>query len=118
MSHVLDDQPISTNSPAPRMLLMNVISSKKEMLAIIVCRFGFSTANPIFFCGSASLKTIRLTFIGGMIVTDLGREFQIGAEESGTQIGNEFLVRIASIAPSCARIQIKARKGMRRVSEV
>ena len=37
-----------------------------------------------------------------MIVADLRGEFEIGAQERGPQLGNEFLVGIACVAPALA----------------
>src|ERR1039457_873346 len=40
--------------------------------------------------------------VGGVIVADLRGEFEIGAQESGAQLGNEFLGCIAFVAPALA----------------
>ena len=59
-------------------------------------------------CG---LKMARLSFlstfkprrdVGGVVVADFRRQFQVGAEESGAELGHEFLAGIALVAPGLA----------------
>src|ERR1019366_3010429 len=40
--------------------------------------------------------------VGGVVVADLRGEFEIGAQESGAQLGDEFLGGIAFVAPALA----------------
>ena len=47
--------------------------------------------------------------VGGVVVADLRGEFEIGAQESGAQLGDEFLAGIAFVAPALAsEITVKA----------
>src|ERR1035441_4307332 len=47
--------------------------------------------------------------VGGVIVADLRGEFKIGAEESGTQLGDQLLAGVTFVAPAfAAEITIKA----------
>ena len=52
-----------------------------------------------------------------MIVADFRGEFEIGAEESASQLGDEFLVGIARIAPALApEFTVKAGRVLRPVT--
>ena len=56
--------------------------------------------------------------IGGVILARLKRQFEIGAEESGAQFGDEFLLRVAFIAPAlAAEVAVKARRVLRPVRQ-
>src|SRR5258708_38492049 len=55
--------------------------------------------------------------VGGVIVADLRREFEIGAQECGPQLGDEFLVSVACVAPALAtEFTIKAGLMLRPVN--
>ena len=52
-----------------------------------------------------------------MVLADLRREFEIGAQECGPQLGHQFLVGIALVAPAlAAEVAIEARRMFRGVN--